>query len=173
MHLNRYKKYGATGSVDSTAATRHGLRNTAEYRSWSAMMRRCYNRNSSNYSFYGGIGVFVTKRWHAFLNFYKDMGLKPADVFTLDRINSELPYSKSNCRWANKSVQAINRKLPNTNTSGYRGVSPYKGVWIASIHANGKQHYLGRYADKKTAAIVYNKNAIILHGEHAVLNTFK
>lgn len=45
-------------------------------------------------------------------SFLSEMGPKPAAEYTLDRINNDLGYSPSNCRWADKKLQTKNR----TNT---------------------------------------------------------
>jgi hypothetical protein len=50
---------------------------TATYRSWAAMLRRCYNPNSQKYAYYGGRGVEVCDRWKSFENFLADMGGRP------------------------------------------------------------------------------------------------
>lgn len=43
------------------------------YLLWRAMLERCYNKDSKNYSRYGAKGVSVSPRWHNFLEFTKDV----------------------------------------------------------------------------------------------------
>ncbi len=48
----------------------HTLKNTPEYRSWSALKNRCYNKNNEYYKYYGGRGIPVCDRWkNSFISF--------------------------------------------------------------------------------------------------------
>jgi hypothetical protein len=80
-----------------------------EYRSWMAMMRRCFNPNFVHYSRYGGLGITVCERWRDFRNFLADMGQRPEGK-SLDRINSDGNYEPGNCRWATALEQRHNRR---------------------------------------------------------------
>lgn len=62
------------------------------------MMRRCYDPEHTMYKYYGGMGIEVTKKWHTFENFKKDMG-EPKPSQTLERLNPNIDYSKNNCKW--------------------------------------------------------------------------
>ena len=139
------------------------------------MKRRCYNPNADNYKFYGALGLEVCDRWrYSFINFLTDMGLKPSKDHTLDRVKGSKNYEPENCRWATQNIQAMNQKLPSSNTSGFRGVSPVKGGrWRASIGKDGINHYLGEYRNKLDAARAYNAAAIKFHGEYAQLNVLR
>ena len=73
------------------------------------MMQRCYKTYAPNYKWYGGRGIYVAKRWHSFEKFYADMG-EPPYGHTLDRKRTNGPYSKKNCRWATRAIQARNTR---------------------------------------------------------------
>jgi hypothetical protein len=48
---------------------KHGLSRSPEYRSWTAMMARCYDPNSISYKYYGALGIEVCEHWHTFETF--------------------------------------------------------------------------------------------------------
>ena len=79
------------------------------YVSWLNMKSRCYNPNHRAFSYYGGRGIRVCKRWlNSFENFLADMGDRPPGT-TLDRYpDQDGDYEPSNCRWATKTEQQNN-----------------------------------------------------------------
>jgi len=109
------------------------------------MIQRCQNKNNKYYSYYGGRGITVCDRWsgkNGFINFINDMGTKPSDEYTLDRIDPNGHYSPENCRWANRSLQMYNRNKSKRCKSGICGVNwcNTKKRWLASITKNYKVH---------------------------------
>lgn len=97
--------------------TTHGKAYSREYKTWGGMMSRCNNPNVPHYERYGGRGIKVCKRWHKFVNFFADMGERPKGK-TLDRIDNNKSYCKSNCRWATQSEQCHNRHYDRRITIG-------------------------------------------------------
>lgn len=87
-----------------------GQRGSGEYQIWSSMIKRCRNPNDENFHNYGGRGITVCKRWiKSFDSFLKDMGRRPKEK-SLDRINNNKGYSKTNCRWATREEQGQNTR---------------------------------------------------------------
>lgn len=94
---------------------KHGMKNTPTWISWRAMKARCLNKKDPFYHAYGGRGIKICERWLTFTNFFSDMGLRPKNT-SLDRIDCDGNYEPGNCRWADKYVQAKNkREIPRHN----------------------------------------------------------
>lgn len=90
--------------------TTHGKSRTTEYRSWSHMKERCLNSKCHAYKHYGGRGISVCPEWvNDFSKFFLDMGKKPSDKHSIDRIDVNGNYCLENCRWATMAVQNKNR----------------------------------------------------------------
>ena len=97
-----------------------------------------------------------------------DITNKKVDHKNGDTLNN----TKDNLRIATHSQNLFNRGKPSSNTSGFKGVSWRKKdkFYEAYITANKKRIRLGCFDNLIAAARAYDKAAIELHGEFAVLN---
>lgn len=123
------------GQVVPHSKARGGITkdNPDEYRAWNLMKRRCTNKNSKEFQYYGGRGVKVCDRWkNSFANFLQDMGKKPKGC-SLDRINVNGDYCPENCRWATERQQQRNRRDNRIEPCIY----PLKGRYYVQVEQHG------------------------------------
>lgn len=93
-------------------ATRHGLYGSRIHLTFKSMHSRCENPKATGYHNYGGRGITICERWsgeNGLENFAQDMGTRP-DGMTLERLDNNSGYCKSNCIWATAKEQAANRR---------------------------------------------------------------
>lgn len=130
----------------------HGLnnRNSRLHVTWANMKRRCVSPRGSEVETYAGIKL--CDEWMRFEPFMEwSLANGYTDEMTIDRIDSNGGYEPSNCRYADYSVQAANRRMTEKNKSGHVGVSWDRGSWVAKIQWRRKQIHLGRFKDIEEA----------------------
>lgn len=88
----------------SGAASSHPL-----FLRWREMKKRCSNKRSASYKYYGGKGITVCSRWLDFGLFVADMGLPPAADYSIEREDSNGNYEPGNCTWATTKKQSNNK----------------------------------------------------------------
>lgn len=151
-HLKKLKKYG--DPLFGKESEQHGMKKTKEYTSWCLMKRRCFNKKREDYKDYGGRGITVCDEWkNSFLAFYNDMGPRPTDKHSIDRIDNNKGYYKENCKWSTPTEQARNKRIQKNNKTGCPGVyfcnttQKYK----ATITVKDKTQSLGYFKELKKA----------------------
>ncbi len=119
-------------------STKHGhsrrKQHSKTYTAWSHMISRCTNPNDINYHNYGGRGITVCKRWRKFENFLEDMGEPPSAKHSIDRIDNNGNYCKSNCRWATDTEQQRNTRRNHSVT--YNGKTQCIAAWAEEYGIN-------------------------------------
>lgn len=115
--------------------TTHGRSNTSEWIAWRGMKKRCYNVNFKHYINYGARGIKVCDEWlNSFETFFSDMGKKPSSKHSLDRIDNDGSYCKSNCRWSTRKEQDRNKRC--TVYVTYQGVKKTLMEWVEQTGVN-------------------------------------
>lgn len=94
----------------------HGQSKTPEFRVWTYIKNRCYNRNDPKFRYYGARGIRMCDRWKDFTLFLADMGRRPFAGATIDRKDNDGNYEPNNCQWSSKTAQARNRRTNNLLT---------------------------------------------------------
>ena len=85
----------------------HSKKGTRIYRIWQSMKARATGKADRDRYF--NRGITCDPRWLSFAEFYFDMGEAPANC-SLDRIDNNAGYCKSNCRWATHEQQCNNKE---------------------------------------------------------------
>lgn len=168
-----YKEYttGAlrSGHVQSCGCTTrsrtHGMFGTPEYAAWAGIKGRCLNQNDPAYKNYGGRGIAMCERWaDSFENFYADMGPRPSNKHSIDRINNDGNYEPSNCRWATKKEQSRNTRK--NHLIAFNGEVLCVAEWAdkLGIHPHVLWRRLAKFSIEEIASSDEVKNPIYLTG---------
>jgi hypothetical protein len=116
----------------SQAKKTHGRSGTKIYKTWTEIIARCTNPNSTIYDHYGGRGITMCDRWrYSFENFLLDMGEIPFIGAEIDRIDNNGNYDPSNCRWVTRKQNVNNRS--NTLHIEHNGITRTLMEWSEVI----------------------------------------
>lgn len=134
----------------------------SEYTSWRCMKRRCLDPEYFCSHRYIEKGITFDPSWESFEQFYLDMGPKPFQDYTLDRIDLNKGYNKDNCRWASPKEQA--RNISSNRLVEYNGISKPMAAWAEefNIHPRTLKNRLdsGWTAEKAFTTPVKSKIAL-------------
>ncbi len=110
------------GCLRTQASTTHGLASIKKGRDpryviLHGMLERCYNANCASYAKYGARGISVCDRWrfgeagqHGAQCFIADMGTRPSNKHSVERLNNDGNYEPGNCVWATAKEQNRNSR---------------------------------------------------------------
>lgn len=128
-----HKEWGKSGN----ARRSHGLAKTRFNNIWYLILGRCNDINNISYHRYGDRGIknlwksfeeFKNDMYESYLEHVKEFGEKQT---TIDRINNDGHYYKSNCRWATQKEQQRNRR--NNHLLTFQGQTMCMSAWAEKI----------------------------------------
>lgn len=75
------------------------------------MVQRCHDPNAFNYSRYGGRGIkCLFESYHEII---EEIGPRPSDKYSIDRIDNDGHYERGNIRWVTMKQQMQNQRSRN------------------------------------------------------------
>lgn len=103
------------------------------FSTWKGIRSRCRNDDSVGATIdYGSRGIRMSAAWLLdFYQFARDMGPRPSDTHSVDRIDNNGNYEAANCRWATPKEQALNRR--NARFVTWRGITKRLSEWAAEL----------------------------------------
>ena len=126
---------------------------------WGSMVQRCKPTGS-----YGKRGITVCPSWLNYLAF-KEWAISSGytEHLSIDRIDSKLGYSPTNCRWTSMLVQTRNRNKHPKASSEYYGVHKTQSdTYQALVQINRKKVFCKTFLNEIDAAQARD-NYIITH----------
>lgn len=116
-----------SGQFTSERLKTHGMSKTRVYGIWEHIVSRGTGKAGKDANaLYFDRGIRICDRWLKFENFYSDMG-EPPDNYSIDRIDTCGNYEPGNCRWADRLMQANNKRSNKILTVG--GISRTVSEW--------------------------------------------
>jgi len=124
---------GHTKSCGCLVLTQEGKSKSKMYSTWRGIKRRTRDPKYAGYAHYGAKGIQMCDRWfNSFAAFCEDMGTKPTEQHSIDRINGDGNYEPGNCRWATAETQNQNRREYNTRLT-FNGKTQTIAEWSREL----------------------------------------
>lgn len=117
----RQKKYYRENKEKIQAKQLEYDKKNRERSIWRSMIHRCTSPKSIAFHDYGARGISVSPQWLGVAGYHKflqDIGHRPSEKHTLERINNSGNYEPGNVVWSNRNQQARNRRSNRMVTIG-------------------------------------------------------
>lgn len=118
--------------VDKGVPKKHGFCGTRLYKVWTSIIDRCCNPECEAYPRYGGRGIGICAEWRDAGNFCRwalANGYQRGK--TIERVNNDGWYAPTNCTWADRVIQARNRRTSRLIT--YQGRTQSVAAWSEEL----------------------------------------
>ena len=117
----------------------HGMSKNFMFTTWAGIKTRCYNPGATGYCHYGAVGIRMHPDWEKdFVSFHtyviNNLGERPDESYTLDRIDVYAGYVPGNIRWASP-VQQANNARSNIRLT-YLGETLTLAQWCQRLNLN-------------------------------------
>lgn len=138
--------------------TRHGKSKSKLYAVWNGIKARCYNPNNTAYKNYGARGISVCDEWREHYEEFEAWALSSgySSGLSIDRIDVNGNYSPDNCRWADASLQASNRR--SNRIIRYNGEEHTLTQWAQILNLPPKTLFSRVYAGHSIEEILSTNN---------------
>ncbi len=155
--------------------------------SFSENSQSCRSHKSSKTSKYKGVYWHKDKnKWQVRISYkgkvvYLGLYVSEMEAAHVHDVAAKISYGKFAVynfkNLSEKHIKYVKKKLKSdkSKTSKYRGVTFYfqTNRWTAQISYNKVYYRLGYFATEKEAALAYNKKALELLGDKAILNKIR
>lgn len=116
---NKVKSCGCL-KKETKSNLKHGLKKHYLYSLWSSIKSRCYIKSATGYKNYGGKNITIFQEWKDDFKLFYDwildnLGDRPTNKHSLDRINSNGNYEPGNLKWSTQFEQSQNSGVAKTN----------------------------------------------------------
>lgn len=124
----------------------HGMAGDRLYGIWFDMRRRCKASQNKRYDRYGGRGITVCPEWNESFESFRDWALANGyqEDLTIDRKDTNGPYSPENCRWATQKEQQNNRSNNHTITHDGKTLTLTQWAELTGLHRTTISRRLSR-----------------------------
>ena len=113
----------------SATNTTHGQSSNPEYKIMHAAKQRCANPSAPDYERYGGRGIAFN--FSDFAQFFAEVGPRPSNKHSLDRIDNAKGYEPGNVQWATVKEQTRNTRSNRMLT--FQGKTQCLAAWAEEL----------------------------------------